>query len=370
MSDDELAGGRVRRGRAVIAGALALALLGALPFVFGLLARDDDAAVVTEVEGSTGGIPPGILANLSGRLVYVADVPGGTRQRLAVLDLAEGSVTEGPGIPEMDAIYAAGPGREWLLLVRYEGRRAVASVVREVTSDAEPVEVARGDLISLSPDGRSLLVADRDVGRVAGCGEPGYVLERVTLATGRHAPAYRGLLPCGTLWSATLYTSGIPVVSVGRSGEIPRVYALDPEGPEVLFQGHGVSSTGAFLFAHQRRDLFVWPGGGALRLVVTGSRLLGEVVASSTDGRHIAVYGRIGDQVGVWLVDAAAGTAEPVPPPGYPLLEELSDAAFDDIGTLFAAGAGRILALMGSALFPIRLPPGAPAPLGPVAWLP
>jgi hypothetical protein len=365
----DLGEGHVRRGRALIAGALALAFVGALPFVFGTLARDGDEPprLAAPTAPSSSSLP--FTGALSGRLVYLAG-SSGSANRLAVLDLVTGSVSSGPQIPDVDVILAAGPTRRWLLLVRYEDHRTVAYVMRDVAQGAELVEVARGDLISLSPDGRMLLVADRDVGRVPGCPDPAYGLELVALATGRHTPAYRGRLPCGTLRSATLYAATTPVVSVSRGSRLARAFALVPDGPRSLFQGYAVSSAGAYLFAHGRRDLFVWPGGGALRLVVTGSHLLGRIVASSSDGRHLAVDGRIGDQTGVWLVDVAAGTAQPVPQAGVPLLGGLSVAAFDEGGTLFAASPGRIFAMSTSAVFPIRLPENAPPPVGSVAWLP
>ncbi len=116
--------------------------------------------------------------------------------------------------------------------------------------------------------------------------------------------------------------------------------------------------------------MLVWPGGGALRPLVTGARLTGAVLASSADGRYAAVAGRIGGREGIWVVDVPAGTARLLPIRREPPLSRLSAVTFDAQDRLYGAGPALIVAQRGSVLLPIRLPAGAPPPVGPVAWLP
>jgi hypothetical protein len=153
----------------------------------------------------------------------------------------------------------------------------------------------------------------------------------------------------------------------GRHGLL-RTYALRATGPEPLFDGSRLGSSGGLLFA-LGDDRVVWPG-GTLELTLPESRLIGTVVGWSTDGRHLAVDGRVGTDQGLWLVDVAARRARPIARDGYPIASGLADAAVDDAGTVFSAGPSGIFVVTGSALFPLDLPEGAPAPVQPIAWIP
>jgi hypothetical protein len=236
------------------------------------------------------------------------------------------------------------------------------------------LEVARGHLVSISTDGNSLLVAEGTSSQVDGCPNTSYELRRVMLTTLVARTAFRGRLACGTLVAASLLGSRVRVISLLHRGET-QVHRLQPGDPQVLFRGLAhvaVSASGSLLLVGDRTgELLYWPGGGTPRPVVIGSRVLPErIVAWSGDGRYVLVKGAVGDEVGTWLIDAAAGTAEPFPPPGYPLTGELVGAAFADDGTLYVAAPGRLVAFTTSAVFPISLPTGVPSPTGPVAWLP
>ncbi len=369
---DELVEGRARRGRALIAGGLGLALLAALPLVSGLLATDGP---VTGAIGPTGSLgdpsPPMTFAGLSGRLVYVADEPGRPdRQRLWVLDVATGFVSQGPRFPNAGGPYellAAGPQRAWPILLRH-GPRSFAYLFPDLGATAEPLEIGRADLVALSSDGNTLLLADAAAGRSPGCEEPSYRLRTVEIYP-TPAGARFEQLPCGRLTNVMLYGPD-PVVTVLREGQ-RRVFVLRPDGADELFQGVvALGPSGVQLIAARGSRLLVWPGGGALRPIVTGSQLAGSVLATTFDGRYVAVDGRLGDDEGIWVVDVPAGTAFPVPPRANTPFSLLSDATFDGEGRLFTAGPGRILEVRGSEVLPIRLPPGAPPPVGPVVWVP
>ena len=378
MSDGrELAPGKVRRGRSLLAAVAGLGLLASLPLLIGLLGGDDQGGGSGKPAGSTGGAepPPGLQESLSGRLAYIADDPGHPgRQRLWVLDLETGSVIEGTTFPDVDELHAAGPINSWIVAIGSDGADSVGYLVRNPSASNGSAELARGDLVSLSTDGNALLVALSEARRSTRCQDTSYELRRVVLATFVERTAFRGRLACGTLVAATLLGSRVPVISVVYHGEA-QVHLLQPGDPQVLFRGLAqvaVSASGSILLEEDRTgELLVWPGGGTPRPVVTGSRVLADrIVAWSGDGRYVLVDGVLGDEDGTWRIDAAAGLAEPFPPPGYPLTGGLIAAAFADDGTLFADAPGRIVAFRATAAFPLSLPSGVPYPTGPVAWLP
>jgi hypothetical protein len=299
--------------------------------------------------------------------VYVGADPSG-RQRLAVLDLTTGELRDGARVPSVSRVLAAGPNRSWLLLLGRDGPDAVAYLLRDLASRSRPVEVARGDVLTLSPNGTTLLVAEADAEPAEGCRAASYTLRRLDLATGRQSPGFVGPLPCGALGTATVSEDGTPLVTVSDPQGLPRTYALRDAGAEPMFGGSRLGASGALLFALDE-DRVVWPG-GTLELTLPESRLIGTVVGWSADGRHLAVDGRVGSDLGLWLVDVAARRAHAVLRDGYPIAAGLADAAVDDAGTLFAAGPSGIFAVTASALFPLRLPEAAPAPVRPIAWLP
>ncbi len=158
MSDGrEPAPGRVRRGRSLLAAVVGLGLLASLPLVFGLLGGEDRAGLASQPAGPVGeGPAPGIEGNLTGRLAYVADDPATGRPRLWVLDLEDGSVVEGPSVPDVAELHAAGPVNTWIALVGRDGSDSVGYLVRSPSATIQPAEIARGDVVSLSTDGNVL----------------------------------------------------------------------------------------------------------------------------------------------------------------------------------------------------------------------
>jgi hypothetical protein len=360
-------GGRPRR-RWWVGILLGVLVVASLPLVSRAWFSEGGGTAAT---GPTAGLPERLAAGLRGRLVYLTDEPGRPgRQRIVVLDLVDGSVEAGPVVPTASTLSAVGPGRRWVLLLRREGDVTVADLLRGITSGERPVEVARGAFVSLSPDGRTVLVAEVGDHRPRGCPAPAYRLRRVSLATGRSTAAVRGPLPCGTLLAIAEYGTRIPLVSLTRPGGLPGTFALRSDGPELLFGGSTVSGGAPFLFKFAGGDIVLWPDGDRLRVGQTESGLLGRVLEWSADGRHFAVEGRVGAQVGLWLVDAVDGHALPLSTTGAAFIRRLGDATIDDAGTVFAADATGIRALTSSSLFLLDLPVDAPAPVRPIAWIP
>ena len=58
------------------------------------------------------------------------------------------------------------------------------------------------------------------------------------------------------------------------------------------------------------------------------------------------------------------------PAGGSPVRGAFAGASFDPEGRVFAGADGHLVVATPEGVEPLPLPPGAPAPAGPVAWLP
>ena len=389
--DDDLVEGRVRRGRLFLAGAAGLALLVGLPFAFGILSSDP---APPDESASTGPTSPSFddgAANLHGRLAYTTfETEGSLGQRLVVLDLVSGSVSVGPLVPVAEELHVAGAFDNQLLLIADDaGAQGVAFALSDLSRDGRLREVASGEVLSLSTDGTVLLVGRSRPSGVdgVGCASNSVTLSRIDLATGRGRTLFESRVACGNLVSATLDRDRL-VASFVRDGRA-EVDAIWPQNPTVLFHdlAHvSVSPRGTLLFVAPEGDLnalgvwpgtpsgpvFVWPGSGSPRPLVNDVELSAQrIVAWSADGSQVVVNGSIGGERGMWLVYVPAGTIEPLLRPGVLSRRSASSgAAFDDEGTIFAAIPGTIVIANDTGVFPLELPPDAPSPAGPLAWLP
>jgi hypothetical protein len=94
-----------------------------------------------------------------------------------------------------------------------------------------------------------------------------------------------------------------------------------------------------------------------------------RILTWSGDASRVALVGALGEREGVFVLSAGAGTGPRVPrfvmPGGRTM-----DATFDASGELYVAVDGRILVDRDGVLTSIRLPEEAPAPAGPIVWIP
>ncbi|MGZ8625980.1 MAG: hypothetical protein ACXWXK_04820 [Actinomycetota bacterium] len=392
--DDGLVEGRVRGRRSLLVGAVMLAVVATLPVVVRAFGGDEALRLArpAPTPGASGTGPPVAAPGLHGRIVYTTFETRGTaerQQRLVVLDLELGTATLGPLVPSVEELTVGGEdGRTPVLVADDAGAQGIVFVVPDLSADAAPVEVARGDVLSLSADGRALLVGTTAPAAAGeGCSDRAFALSTVALAPGGVRALLAGVAGCGSLVSGVL-DGDTAVVSVadGRSVTVETAGAAGPP----LFRGLAVvsrSPRGTFVLADLEGGvlrglgvwprtptgpLLAWPGAGAPRPLVRDVRLFGQrVLAWSRDGSHVVVNGIVGDERGMWLVYVPAGTMQPLLPPGsFPLRSAFSGATFDDRGTAFAGAPGVIVAATDEGVYPVTLPPGAPTPVGPVAWLP
>jgi hypothetical protein len=378
--------GRTRRLGSVSATIVAfVAVIGALALASRWFGGGDaaDRPVVATTTADTGRRVA--ETELDGRLVYATfDVIGSPplQQRLVVLGLADGTISEGPRIPRAEELFAAGRADDVLVVIADDaGRGGIAYAVEDLSADAEAREVARGDVITRAPSGE-LLVGDSMFGR-GGCDGPSYVLTMVDPATGdRHRGPGAG---CGQLLSAVAFRGGA-LVSVERGGTV----TTGSPGSAPLLEGAAVlsrSPRGAYVLADTENGpvrrlgvwpgtptgpLLVWPGAGAPRPLVQDVAMFGErVVAWSPSGSRVVVGGIRRDERGLWLVGVGTGTATLLGTPNVsPIRSAFAGATFDARGNAFVGSPGHIDVVTAEGRFPVPLPAGAPAPIGPIVWLP
>lgn len=373
--------GRVRRAPTIVAAVLALAVVLTLPRLVGLLGQGPAGGPRDRPESPRDGLPE--LAIVHGSLVFTSfDTDGkpGRRQRLFLFDLRSRAILDGPLVPSATReLVAVGPGRRAVAVLAASPPRTgvSASVVPVPRAGDEPRALVAADLVAVSTDGRSLLGVD-GTAEPRGCAGAGFRAERVRLPSG-------GLIGirerCGSVVSSALL-GDLPILTVVSGTHAPsRTFVGDARLPGV-FDGLAVVSAGpggAVLFVRgtpdgsaSRGPLLVWPGAGGPRPLVRGDELVPQrVLAWSPDGARLVVDGVIEGRRALWLVYVPAGTVQPLlPPRTFELGTTFSGAAFDDRGSAFASSAGVIVVSTDAGVFPITLPPEAPTPAGPIAWLP
>lgn len=376
--------GRVRRAPTIIAAVVALAVVLTLPRLVGLVGQGSPAGEPGprgRLESPREGLPE--LAIVHGSLAFTSfDTDGkpGRRQRLFLFDLRSGAILDGPLVPSATReLVAVGPGRRAVAVLAASPPRPGVSawVVPIPRAGDEPRALVAADLVAVSTDGRSLLGVD-GTAEVRGCAGGGFRAERLRLPSGGPIGIRES---CGSVVSSALL-GDLPILTVvSRTREPSRTFVGDARLPGV-FDGLAVVSAGpggAVLFARGTRDgsgakghLLVWPGAGGPRPLVRGDELVPQrVLAWSADGSRLVVDGVIGGRRALWLVYVPAGTVQPLlPPRTFELGTTFSGAAFDDRGSAFASSAGVIVVSTDAGVFPITLPPEAPTPAGPIAWLP
>ena len=94
-----------------------------------------------------------------------------------------------------------------------------------------------------------------------------------------------------------------------------------------------------------------------------------RILAWTADGGRVALVGTLGARRGVFVLDAGSGSGLRVPRFVMPADPGL-DATFDAAGRLYLSAEGRLSVARDDSLDRLPLPAGAPAPSGPIVWIP
>lgn len=371
MSGD-LRSGSVRRGRPLAFGAVALGLLLALP----VLVR---STAGRQPEGRTldAAVP------LQGRLVYSTFESTGLferRHRLWTLDLRTADLTRGPEVPPVEELFVVESEHGSLLLVTTDGGTGVAYLLEGLAPDVEPREVARGDVLALTGD-RSAVLVGRVVRSADGCAGAGWEIAHVDLATLLERPVGAGcgrLLGLASTGDRVLISElreGVPVIHAAGSEEVllsgSALVSASPSGELLVSdpEGGNVRALGVWPET-PTGTLYLWDGTGRPEPLADGTRLFGErVVSWSPDGSAVVVSGIVGEERAMFLVRDGTRTML-LPPNSFPLRSAYSGASFTPDGAALAVSVGTVVVTSPTGVEPLSLPPDAPFPLGPVAWLP
>jgi hypothetical protein len=361
------------RGRAfAIAGVLALVAVISIELLAGGRPRP------TEPMASG----PEVTAR--GGLVYTAD-DGRGGSTLWTVDLYGGVGRPGPSVPartvELVDLSGAAPG--WIGLERRTREHTVAAVVRGFVADAAVERLGSGDLVAWGPGGRSLVFARNGPPEQDGCAPVRISL--VTVLTQKVGWALDDPGFCGPVLS--LSRSEAATYFTAASGDRLSVYLTGSVGvPHLTFEGVGMLSASppaAFLLRpdasprtssgapREAGTMLGWKGIGGPVSVGDGAHVLAvhRVLAWASDGSRVALLGTMGARSGVFVLFAGSGTGPRVPRFVMPVGRTV-DGTFDAYGRLYLATDGAIYVARDGGSARIALPAGAPAPSGPIVWIP
>ncbi len=361
------------RGRAIaIAGLLALVAVTSIELLAGGRPR------------ATAPTPSGPEVIAPGGLVYTAD-DGRGGSTLWTMDLYGGIGRPGPSVPArtVELVDLSGTAPGWIGLERRTRGRTVAVVVRGTVADADVDRLGSGDLVAWGPGGRSLVFARNGPLEQDGCASVRISL--VTVLTQKVGWALDDPGFCGPVLS--LSKSEAATYFTAASGDRLSVYLTGSVGvPHLTFEGVGMLSASppaAFLLgpdasprtssgaSREAGTMLGWKGIGGPVSVGDGEHVLAvhRVLAWSSDGSRVALVGTMGARSGVFVLFGGPGTGPRVPRYVMPAGRAI-DGTFDAYGRLYLATDGAIYVTRDDEPERVPLPAGAPAPSGPIVWIP
>ncbi len=332
-----------------------------------------------------------------GTLVYAAPSATGEAQVLWNLDVATGTVEVGPGIPTaselVDASYA---GIGWVgVSATSANGHVIAYVLRGTSPHNLPEELGSGDIVAWGPDGQDVAIAGRGPLR-DGCHRSVWI-DIITVESGREKRVLDQPNLCGD------------ILSIGRDGRSTYFTRVSRERLAIystVGDAHLVLEDHGLLSVSPESDLLVIPRESLPALVspmgTQGPRddgrphhlsgpalywrdpdapvrlgtpiadlIVKRVLAWSEDSSQALVVGQLDYREGLFLVNAGPGPGDVQPNPlhvvsGGPGM----GASFAEDGTLYIVINGHLLAYADGMLADVLLPDGAPAPSGPIVWIP
>ena len=339
--------------------------------------------------------PASRSSSLGGTLVYaVDDGPGWSR--LWKWSLGTGTVARGPRVPRATQLVDSSTANiGWLGVTSDAGGGVLrASVLRFLGPNDTAAPLVTGDLVSWGPHGENVVALDR--GAADGCHRE-LTIVLVELVPSRrevqfHRPAFCGdVLSVGRDLAATYFTlerDGRATIFYAGYHALHRVLpnhlmlSISPTSdmlvePISSVSGPSVTSLGGHLAAEPSPSpnagtslFFRGLNAPPIPYGDHGARLRVETVLGwSVDSLIALVVGELGNQRGLFEVDGGPGDGLRAPVFIGPIAGA-TFGTFADDGTAFIETDGRISSFLDGYLNPLALPSGAPAPTGPLAWIP
>lgn len=354
------------RGRPVVALVVAfVVVLGAATWFFHTYTRPLPSA--------------GSGSHLRGQLVYVGDDGTGVR-RLYTLDLAGGFATPGPPVGDVRELVASSatmPSWVGVTTVDHSGGLN-ADLYRYIGPPDHPAVIARGDLIAWGPRAQSLAVVRTSHG-TNGCRSISVRTFDITMSLRQRA--YHRSVYCDRILGVARDSDAVYLER--RRGGATGIVSIGYERLHPLLQGY------AILSISPSADMVVTPAGAAHRpagsaLYWRGNSarppiayadgdqplLVSKVLAWSSDRGKALVLGSVGSKRGLFTIDASPGQGVRVPAFAG-AADQPVWATYSEDGVGYVATGGRFFVLSNGALAPLEhVPDDAPAPVGPIAWLP
>jgi hypothetical protein len=331
-------------------------------------------AAVVFVQRHTAQPPAAPDRSALGYLVYAAPDDDG-QVHLWTWNLSTATTAMGPPIAAVptDLLFSYAPTSGWLSLTTPTPSGALrAAVLRTVDPTDTPITIGRGQLVGwLTSGGLVTVVHDEPAG---GC------RHRIRVVTSSIASDIRkvslDLERCGSATNVGRNLT-LPYLTLEHGGQ-PSVYAVNAGKLRPVLPGFRALSVSL------NGDLLVQPTGastvalfypsstapppqpvGPRRAPMTGVRVLGW----DGDASNVYVLGTLHGVRGVYRI-----AVSPVAEPRTPELILPTDAADVSMsatpaGDVYVQTDGQVTGVRNGQPRPLMLPPGAPAPSGPVLWI-
>jgi hypothetical protein len=348
--------------------------------------------------------PPAAPATgLKGTLVYAVPV-GDDWARLWRWDLGSDTVAAGPKVRDpVELVNAYGPGNDWVgITSRLSDGRFSAGILPYQSPNDDVTPLLSADMVAWGARGEG--VAGVSSGRAAGCHR-------------RVQVRYAALVPRRTDVQVDRPICGMPL-SIGRDDARTYLTLRRAHEARVVFAGldrfHFVLAHHVLASVSPAADLLVVPGAAvpsSLALpetsapanlptsdprnahdplgAVTGTAMyfrglsggrpipygvgthpftLDRALAWSPDAGDVLVVGRVDRQWGLYQLGAGPSPGRRAPKYLGAVQGQIF-ATYADDGTGYVLNGTDVSTLVGGQLAPLALPPGAPAPNGPIVWI-
>ncbi|MEA2556284.1 MAG: hypothetical protein QOI60_1615 [Actinomycetota bacterium] len=326
--------------------------------------------------------PPHERTGEVGSIIYTARAADG-QTRLYRWDLFADTVSRGPLVHDPLALFdaeAAHPG--WVGITSRSPAGGVdIGVFKFLGPDDQPLPLGRGDVSAWAPHGGDAVVGSLQPS-IDGCSVLSVFAIHLSPSSERQAAGERICaqldavqLSQGVIYLSLRGSSGsrIAFLSVSRLRPLLNHYRLDSLSPasDMVVTPDAVgsqSSPGAALFfrgpSSQRPIPYVFGG---------SPFVLDRVLAWDPDATEALALGSVGGRSGFYRLQAAPPLSDTLPqtqPATYIApAQGHAEALYTGVGTRLVFSGGRFSRVFDDSTSPFPMPPGAPVPTGPMAWV-